>query len=300
MEEQINNEMTQTEQVNNTVQENNPTQEVKENNESPLEGQNTEVKPEGDIVEPKENEPAGKDQLIPSDEIQKKLDKLAEYEVKEKEVEELRNRLGVKDNQDDLIFNAQRQMAIIENQAQQEYIKLCNQYGVDYRPEMIDKSAEELKAKDPQAFFDLKYKLLDLTNGLNAKKTEIENFIATRDISLAMEKNKTVFEASPAIRNVIQELVKEGGVDGAQIDNIVKYGLSVAQEAFEMGRQAAMQGNHKTTPAEILNNNVITQQTSSIPTAPEFTLKDVEKMDLKTYAKNKNLIDKLYAEGRLK
>ena len=57
---------------------------------------------------------------------------MKEYEVKENELTELRNRLGSEAPRDNLIFGAQRELAIVENQAQQDYIYLCNKYGVDY------------------------------------------------------------------------------------------------------------------------------------------------------------------------
>ena len=119
-----------------------------------------------DTKEPVEGEPAI------SDEIQKKLDRLAEYEVKEKELTDLKGRLGIKDNiPDNQVFSAQQQLAIVENQAQQEYIRLCNEYGVDYRPDKIDASGKELLAKDPQRFYELRYKLEGLNSQVEASST---------------------------------------------------------------------------------------------------------------------------------
>lgn len=232
--------------------------------------------------------------------FRKKLDRLREYEVKENEVNELRNRLGVKPEVDNLVFNAQRQMNIIENQVQQEYIRLCNEYGVDYRADKIDASANELLEKDPKAFYDLKYKLTELTNGLNAKREEVNNFIYNRNLTLARERNKQVFETSPAIAEVVDTLVRNGNVDVDMIDDVVAYGIKIAKEAYEMGKMFATSQEAKKSPAEILNNNVITQQGATSLPNNQLTLEDVQKMDLKTYAKNAALIDKLYAEGRLK
>ena len=51
----------------------------------------------------------------------------------------------------------------------------------------------------------------------------------------------------------------------------------------------------------MLNNNVIAQQaTASLPTGKELTMADVAAMSVEEYAKNEALIDKLYAEGKLR
>lgn len=301
-EQQINQQLvdTQTEQVN-PVQENTQQEEVnQEHQESPVEGSTTSVSGQEGIEQPTEDKNAVEDKPMVSDEIQRKLDRLAEYELKDNELNELKQRLGTNAPQDNVIFGAQQQLGIIENLAQQEYIKLCNAYGVDYRPEMIDKSGEELKAKDPQAFYDLQYKLTNLLNETNAKRQQINDFIVQRDISLALEKNKQVLSASPTINNIINGYIQQGMVNGNDINNIVNQAVTIANEAFEMGRQAALAEKKAVTPAQVLNNNVITQQSSTPTTISELTLRDVMNMDVETYAKNKDLIDKLAEEGRLR
>lgn len=231
-----------------------------------------------------------------SEEIQKKLDRLAEYEVKEKELSDLKDRLGVKETiQDNQIFSAQQQLAIVENQAQQEYIRLCNEYGVDYRPDKIDASGKELLEKDPQRFYELRYKLEGLNNQIEAKRQEVETFVQQREFSAAFERNKQVFDASPAISRVVKEYI-DAGATPADIDGIVRSGLSIAQEAYEMGRQAALNEKAKVDPAKVLNNNTISQQTQSTPAVENkpFTLEDVAKMDAATYKAHQKEIDKLF------
>ena len=231
-----------------------------------------------------------------SDEIQKKLDRLAEYEVKEKELSDLKDRLGVKDTvQDNQVFSAQQQLAIVENQAQQEYIRLCNQYGVDYRPDKIDASGKELLEKDPKAFYELRYQLEGLNNQIEAKRNEVNAFVTQRELNAAYERNKQVFEASPAISRVVKEYV-DAGASPADIDGIVRSGLSIAQEAYEMGRQAALNEKAKVDPAKVLNNNTISQQSQSTPVVENkpFTLQDVANMDIETYKAHQKEIDKLF------
>ena len=63
-----------------------------------------------------------------------------------------------------------------------------------------------------------------------------------------------------------------------------------------MGRQAALNEKSQVKPAQVLNNNTISQQSQSTPIVENkpFTLEDVEKMDIETYRKHQKEIDKLF------
>ena len=271
-------------------------------NESQPEGSVSDVTPSDDKLVQPTTENAVETKPDTSDEISEKLRRLEEYEVRDKELQELKNKLGSKSQEEDnVIFGAKRELALLENQAQQEYIKLCTQFGVDYRPEKIDESAQALLEKDPKAYYELTYRLQGLEQQVTARRNEVTNFITQRDINLAMQRNKQILDASPAINNVVQSLVKEGGIDGSQIDNIIQYGMMVAREAFEMGRQASTAEAAKPTPSQVLNNNIIAQQgATALPAGKELTMADVAAMSVEEYAKNEALIDKLYAEGKLR
>lgn len=275
----------------NVVTENTQTKEL---NDSPLEGSETNVSESEGNVTPTDNKDAVEGKPEVSDEIQKKLDKLAEYEVKDKELTDLRGRLGVTDKVDNQVFSAQQELAIVENQAQQEYIRLCNEYGVDYRPDKIDASGKELKEKDPQAFYELRYKLEALNNEVENKRTMVENYISQRDIQQAILRNQQVLEASPVVGNIVNHYLQQG-CTGADIDQIVSFSNQIMQEAFEMGKQYAMNEKAQTKPADVLNNTTISQQTQSSPAPTKtFTLADIENMDAETYKKHQKEIDKLF------
>ena len=249
----------QTEPTNEVVQENDgqveqpKVEETQTSNESPVEGSTTDVKPQEGIVEPPEKENSTEGQPMTSEEIQKRLDKLKEYEVKDNELNELRNRLGSQAPQDNTIFQARQQLAMVENLAQQEYIKLCNEYGVDYRPDMIDKSSQVLKEKDPQAYYDLKYKLNNICDGLEAKRNEVEGFVNRYELNNAIERNRKIFDTSPAVSTVMDGLLKEGFVTAANMDTVIQnYMMPIMREAYEAGRQSAAQT--PPSPAKVLNN----------------------------------------------
>lgn len=290
----------QTEQTNEVVQENDgqveqpKVEETQTSNESPVEDSTTDVKPQDGIVEPPKEENSTEGQPMTSEEIQKRLDKLKEYEVKDNELNELRNRLGSQAPQDNTIFQARQQLAMVENLAQQEYIKLCNEYGVDYRPDMIDKSSQVLKEKDPQAYYDLKYKLNNICDGLEAKRNEVEGFVNRYELNNAIERNRKIFDTSPAVSTVMDGLLKEGFVTAANMDTVIQnYMMPIMREAYEAGRQSAAQT--PPSPAKVLNNSVITQQQATpLPQKQQFTLDEIASMDSATYKKYQAEIDKLF------
>ena len=290
----------QTEPTNEVVQENDgqveqpKVEETQTSNESPVEDSTTDVKPQEGIVEPPKEENSTEGQPMTSEEIQKRLDKLKEYEVKDNELNELRNRLGSQAPQDNTIFQARQQLAMVENLAQQEYIKLCNEYGVDYRPDMIDKSSQVLKEKDPQAYYDLKYKLNNICDGLEAKRNEVEGFVNRYELNNAIERNRKIFDTSPAVSTVMDGLLKEGFVTAANMDTVIQnYMMPIMREAYEAGRQSAAQT--PPSPAKVLNNSVITQQQATpLPQKQQFTLDEIASMDSATYKKYQAEIDKLF------
>jgi len=300
-------EQVSTQPVEKPIEEKTDTQVVDtqntEGNDSPLEGSELkETKPEGIVTPTEDKNPVEGKQKV-SEEIQKKLDRLAEYELKDKELTDLKGRLGVTDTiPDNQVFSAQQQLAIVENQAQQEYIRLCNEYGVDYRPDKIDASGKELLEKDPKAFYELKFKLTNLNEQIDAKRMQVQNFIQQKEYAAAFERNKQVLDASPAISRVVNNYIKSGQVSAEHVDDIIRSSLDIATEAYEMGRQAALAEKSQVNPAKVLNNNTISQQAQSTPIVEDkpLTLADIENMDIATYAKNEALINQMFRENKLR
>lgn len=105
------------------------TQDVQERQQSPVENSNNS---EQNLQE--ENKPT-------YDEV---VAKLNEYQVREEEEKVLKERLGLPDidSQTYGYMNLDQQ---IVNKGKQEYLRLCNEYGVDANPQRIDASINELK-----------------------------------------------------------------------------------------------------------------------------------------------------------
>lgn len=233
--------------------------------------------------------------------LKKQLD---EYKLKEEEVKQLSNRLGTNNVSDYQIFEANKQLDILDNQAQQAYIALCNQFGVDYRPEKIEASANELKSKDPQAYYDLNYRLSQLDATVNQQRAQVTNFIRNREIQLAMDKYKPILNASPMLSQQLNNYLQTAHPANPtqDIDMFMTMAQSIQREAFEYGKLFAQQEANKATqnPQEILNSNSIVQNSNGVTgTVKPLTLSDIEKMDLATYSKYAAQIDKLRLEGKL-
>lgn len=293
--------------VQETVEENltqgvSQVQESETLNESQVEGSTAEVNTTEGTELPKVKETPLKNEPELSDDIKQKLERLKEYELNNKEVENLRTRLGVQPEEDSLIFSAKQQLAIVENQIQQDYIRLCNAYGVDFRPEKIEESAAVLKEKNPQAYYELDYKLRNLSEIVNQKRAEVNNFIVHRDTEIALNRNQKILQASPAINKVVNDFISKGNITGKDIDMITNYGVEIAREAIEIGKQLAMQEfERKQTPAKVLNNNSIVAQTQ-VPTSKpveKLSLDMIAKMSDKEYMERKAEIDTFLAEHHL-
>ncbi len=234
--------------------------------------------------------------------LKKQLD---EYKLKEEEIKQLSSRLGTNNFSDMQIFEANKQLDIIDNQAQQAYISLCNQFGVDYQPDKIEASANELKSRDPQAYYDLNYKLNQLDNVVNQQRNEIKNFVRNREIQLSTKKYNKILSASPVLRQQLDNYltIVNPANPSKDIDMFMQIAQSIQAEAFEYGKLFAQQEAKKVeaSPETILNNNSIVQGSNGGTTtgAKPLTLADIEKMDLATYSKYATEIDRLRSEGRL-
>lgn len=229
---------------------------------------------------------------------------LEEYKLREDEVKQLSSRLGTDKINDFQLLEAQKQLDIIDNQAQQAYINLCNQFGVDYRPDKIEASANELKAKDPQAYYDLNYKLGQLDNVVTQQRNEVNNFVRNRELNLALGKYNNILQASPMLQqqlNTYLQTVKS--IHPANdIDMFMNMAQAIQAEAFEYGKLfAQQQSKQASNPADNLNTTVMANQQTFSGEAPRiWTRQEIANMSLDEYEKYAKEIDIAVKEGRIK
>lgn len=225
-----------------------------------------------------------------------------EYQAKEQETRELLSRLGTDGNTDIQVLEAIKQRDIIDNQAQQAYVKLCNKYGVDYRAENIEASAKALKEKDPQAYYDLQYELGQLDNIVNEKRGVIDNFITQKQVQTSLNKYGQLLNASPALKQQLNSYLDTVPLTDPvnQIDTFMQMATAIQREAIEIGKILAQQQAQAQSPANVLNNSVMAQQTSYAATPPKtWTRQEIAAMSDKEFAKYEKEIDRAVREGRV-
>lgn len=225
-----------------------------------------------------------------------------EYQAKEQETRELLSRLGTDGTTDIQVLEAIKQRDIIDNQAQQAYVKLCNKYGVDYRAENIEASAKALKEKDPQAYYDLQYELGQLDSIVNEKRGVIDNFITQKQVQTSLNKYGQLLNASPALKQQLNSYLNTVSLTDPvnQIDTFMQMATAIQREAIEIGKILAQQQAQAQSPANVLNNSVMAQQTSYAATPPKtWTRQEIAAMSDKEFAKYEKEIDRAVREGRV-
>lgn len=225
-----------------------------------------------------------------------------EYQAKEQETRELLSRLGTDGTTDIQVLEAIKQRDIIDNQAQQAYVKLCNKYGVDYRAENIEASAKALKEKDPQAYYDLQYELGQLDSIVNGKRGVIDNFITQKQVQTSLNKYGQLLNASPALKQQLNSYLNTVPLTDPvnQIDTFMQMATAIQREAIEIGKILAQQQAQAQSPANVLNNSVMAQQTSYAATPPKtWTRQEIAAMSDKEFAKYEKEIDRAVREGRV-
>lgn len=225
-----------------------------------------------------------------------------EYQAKEQETRELLSRLGTDGTTDIQVLEAIKQRDIIDNQAQQAYVKLCNKYGVDYRAENIEASAKALKEKDPQAYYDLQYELGQLDSIVNEKRGVIDNFITQKQVQTSFNKYGQLLNASPALKQQLNSYLNTVPLTDPvnQIGTFMQMATAIQREAIEIGKILAQQQAQAQSPANVLNNSVMAQQTSYAATPPKtWTRQEIAAMSDKEFAKYEKEIDRAVREGRV-
>lgn len=273
--------------------------------ENLVEGPTTLVDNQGDINTQVDNKNATTDQPDTSNEMNDLKRQLEEYRLKEEELKNLSQRLGTDKQGDVQIAAAYQQLDIVNNQAQQAYIQLCNEFGVDYRPDRIEASAKELLEKNPQGYYDLQYRLNQLDTIVENKRAEVGNFIHARQMETARAKYEQVLNASPAMASAMNAYLgaNQGHNPIELMDGFMELATPMYREAFEYGKlyaqQEAMKANNQ--PANILNNNTIVNNTGYTAEAPKlFTRAEIANMDDRTFAKYEKEIDRQYKAGLIK
>jgi hypothetical protein len=226
--------------------------------------------------------------------------RIKEYEVKEEEDRKLRETLGIQDV-DQQTFNLMNIDQQIVNVGKQQYLRLCNEYGIDADPSKIDASVKALKESDPAKGYEFERRFEQLGNEVTSKRHEVQRQNAIYEVSKFQNDFNQILNASPALTNVMAQYVQSYGDTPnmyGQLHNVMDIILPVYQEAYNAGKQFALQDKVKNDTSAV-QGGIATQNTSSYTSGQYFTRDQIKHMSTEEFAKHEAAIMQQMREGKI-
>jgi len=226
--------------------------------------------------------------------------RIKEYEVREEEDRKLRETLGIQDV-DQQTFNLMNMDQQIVNVGKQQYLRLCNEYGIDADPSKIDASVKALKETDPAKGYEFERRFEQLGNEVVGRRQEVQRQNAIYEVSKFQNDYNQILNASPALTNVMAQYVQSYGDTPnmyGQLHNVMDIILPVYQEAYNAGKQFALQDKAKNDTSAV-QGGVATQNTSSYTSGQYFTRDQIKHMSPEEFAKHETAIMQQMREGKI-
>ena len=226
--------------------------------------------------------------------------KLKEYEVRDEEDRMIREQLGISDI-DSTTYNLMNMDQKIVNEGKQVYLRLCNEYGIDANPEKIDASVEELKKTDPAKAYEFQKRFEELGSEVEFKRSMVQQQNNMYELNKFSSDYGQILNASPAISNIMLQYVENyGGTPGVynQLQNVIETIMPAYQEAFNAGRQYALQDKAKKDTSGV-SGGVATANTQTYTPGNVFTREQIAKMSTEEFAKYEKEIQRQMIEGKI-
>lgn len=226
--------------------------------------------------------------------------RIKEYEVREEEDRKLRETLGIQDV-DQQTFNLMNMDQQIVNVGKQQYLRLCNEYGIDADPSKIDASVKALKETDPAKGYEFERRFEQLGNEVVSKRQAVQQQNAYYEVSKFQNEFNPILNASPAINNVMAQYVQANGASPdmySQLHNVMDIILPVYQEAYNAGKQFALQDKAKSDTSAV-QGGVAVQNTQTYNAGQTFTRDQIRKMSPAEFAKYEKAIEQQMLEGKI-
>ena len=259
---------------------------------------------EGNPVENSNNEQASETQSTESTSqeptVEQRLEKLKEYEVREEEDRKLRETLGLQDV-DQETYNLMNMDQQIVNVGKQQYLRLCNEFGIDADPSKIDASVKALKESDPAKGYEFERRFEQLGNEVTSKRQAVQQQNAYYEVSKFQNDFSPILNASPALNNVMAQYVQSTGAIPnlyGQLHNVMDLVLPVYQEAFNAGKQFALQDKAKNDTSAV-QGGIATQNTQTYNGGQYFTRDQIKHMSPDEFAKYEKDIQRQMIEGKI-
>lgn len=259
---------------------------------------------EGATVENGNGEQVGENQETESTNQQPTVEqlqaKIKEYEVREEEERKLRETLGIQDV-DQQTFNLMNMDQQIVNIGKQQYLRLCNEYGIDADPSRIDASVKALKESDPAKGYEFERRFEQLGNEVVSRRQAVQQQNAYYEVSKFQNDYNQILNASPALNNVMAQYVQSYGNTPnmySQLHNVMDIILPVYQEAYNAGKQFALQDKVKNDTSAV-QGGVATQNTQTYSSGQYFTRDQIKHMSPEEFAKHESVIMQQMREGKI-
>lgn len=252
-------------------------------------------------VTTEENEQVEQDQNVQQQPTIEELQaKIKEYEVRDEEDKMIRERLGLQDV-DSRTYDLMNVDQQIVNEGKQVYLRLCNKYGVDANPENIDASVEELKKTDPAKAYEFQREFEKLGQEVEYKRAMVQQENNIYEINKFSNDYGKLLDASPALTNIVSQYIENyGGTSGmyGQLQNVLETIIPAYQEAFNAGRQYALQDKAKKDTSGV-SGGVATANTQTYQPGNVFTREQIAKMSTDEFAKYEKEIQRQMIEGKI-
>ena len=226
--------------------------------------------------------------------------KIKEYEVRDEEDRKLRETLGLQDV-DQQTYNLMNMDQQIVNMGKQQYLRLCNEYGIDANPDKIDASVKVLKETDPAKGFEFERRFEQLGNEVVGRRQAVQQQTAAYEVSKFQNDFNQILNASPALTNVMAQYIQANGPTPnmyGQLHNVMDIILPVYQEAYNAGKQFALQDKVKSDTSAV-QGGVATQNTQTYSSSPVFTRDQIKHMSTEEFAKHEKAIMQQMLEGKI-
>lgn len=228
--------------------------------------------------------------------------KIKEYEIRDEEERLIREKLGIQDV-DQQVYNYMNIDQQIVNQGKQEYLRLCNEYGINADPQQMTKSLETLRQTDPGKAYDFQRKFENLTDEVAGKRQMVQQQTAMYEVNKFQNDYNQLLNASPALTNVMSQYITNYGGQTTdmygELQGVMDIILPVYQEAFNAGKQYSLEESARknTTPVQ---GGIATQNTQVYSGSNgAFTREQIARMTTEEFAKNEAAIRQQMAEGKI-
>ena len=177
-----------------------------------------------------------------------------------------------------------------------------NEFGIDANPNKIDASIEELKKTDPAKAYEFQRRFEGLSNEVMNKRNAVQQQNAYYEVNKFEQEYSPILHSSPALYNIMSQYVQNYGNTGnmyGQLKNVLDTIMPAYQEAFNAGRQYALEEKAKKDTSQV-SGGIATDNTQTYNgNGVVFTRDQIRKMSTDEFAKYEKEIMRQMREGKI-